>query len=137
MMERDTRNQTQVLVVDDEQPIRQIVRGILEDAGYDVAEAADGLAALEHMRADDTPRVVLLDLRMPRLDGGGVLRAVAGDRALAGHHALILMTANLPSLTPPLADLLNQLEVSVLAKPFDLDDLLDTVERAERRLRRG
>ena len=135
-MEHVNRERDEVLIADDEEPIREVVRGVLEDAGYEVSEAVDGLDALEQMRAGAAPRVVLLDLRMPRLDGGGVLRAVAAEPALACRHAIVMMTANLPALHPELVDLLARLDVPVLSKPFDLDALLDLVERAVHRLKR-
>lgn len=123
-----------VLVVDDDDAIRESVRTALEDAGYEVAEAADGLVALAALRADTRSMVVLLDLRMPNLDGAGVLGAVAADRTLATQHAYVLMSASLQTLTLPFANLLTQLDVPMLKKPFELDTLLDVVERAARRL---
>ncbi len=126
-----------VLVVDDDQPIRESLRSVLEDAGYVVSEAADGLAALQHFRANPHPEVVLLDLRMPGLDGAGVLGVVAADRHLSSGRAYILMSANLPTLTLPFAHLLSELSIPVLQKPFDIDAILDAVAHAFRRLALG
>lgn len=56
------------LVVDDDEGIRRILRSALEDAGWSVAEASNGLEALRRV-ASDPPRLILLDLIMPRLDG--------------------------------------------------------------------
>ena len=124
----------QVLVVDDDDLIRGAVCGALEDAGYTVEEASDGLVALDVLRKDSHPKVVLLDLRMPGLDGAGVLGAVAGDRTLSTQNAYVLMSANLQTLTLPFANLLTQLAVPVLKKPFDLEVMLDTVAQAAHRL---
>ncbi len=68
---------TRVLIVDDQTLVRQGIRSLLELAdGVDVVgEAADGVEALERIDAL-APEVVLLDLRMPRLDGIGVLEAL-------------------------------------------------------------
>lgn len=123
-----------VLVVDDDDLIRVAVRGALEDSGYEVQEAPDGLVALDLLRKDTHPKVVLLDLRMPGLDGAGVLGAVAGDRTLSAQNAYVLMSANLQTLTLPFANLLTQLAVPVLKKPFDIDMMLDTVAQAAHRL---
>src|SRR6516165_4584281 len=60
---------TQVLVVDDDDAIRETLRSVLEDAGYTVVEDHDGLAAVQRLRRSRTPMVVLLDLMMPGLDG--------------------------------------------------------------------
>ena len=62
-----------VLVVDDEPHIRTVLRGYLQADGFEVAEAADGAAALTAMR-DQPPDLVLLDVMMPGIDGLEVLR---------------------------------------------------------------
>ena len=59
---------TRVLVVDDAWSVRRSMQQLLEDAGYDVATAADGFEALERLRAK-VPAVVLTDLEMPNLNG--------------------------------------------------------------------
>lgn len=69
---------TTVLVVDDEPDIVLFARVNLELAGYDVAEAGDGEAALAAVRAVQ-PDVVLLDVMMPRLDGWAVLERLKAD----------------------------------------------------------
>jgi chemosensory pili system protein ChpA (sensor histidine kinase/response regulator) len=59
---------TRVLVVDDAWSVRRSMQQLLEDAGYDVATAADGFEALERLRAK-VPALVLTDLEMPNLNG--------------------------------------------------------------------
>lgn len=130
----NTATVARALVVEDDRPIRETLRWALEDAGYEVGEAEDGLAALDALRASAQRMVVLLDLRMPRLDGAGVLSAVARDRQLSTRHAYILMTADRYQPTASFAQLLATLHVAVMRKPFDLDELLDTLERATGRL---
>jgi CheY-like chemotaxis protein len=126
-----------VLVVDDDRAIRETLRFMLEDADYDVRDAADGVAALDVLRASRQPLVVLLDLMMPRLDGTGVLRTVSEERQLATRHAYIVVTANMQAFTPAFTSLLSWLDAEVMRKPFDMDVLLDQVDRAARRLRYG
>ena len=123
-----------VLVVDDDDQIRETARDTLEEDGYRVTLARDGAEALSILRATRERLVVLLDLRMPGLDGAGVLGVVAGDRALARQHAFVLMTADSRTMTLAFASLLTQLEVPVLKKPWDLDELLASVAEAEARL---
>lgn len=123
-----------VLVVDDDQAIRDALRLALEEEGYTVAEAADGVIALDMLRASDERQVVLLDFRMPRMNGGAVLTAVESDVQLARRDAFILITANLATLPLSVATLLLRLDVPVISKPFDMDELLDAVEAAARRL---
>jgi CheY-like chemotaxis protein len=119
-----------VLIVDDEAEIRHSIRFLLEDAGYVIQEAADGLAGLEALRASPRPTVVLLDLMMPKLDGHGVLGVIAGDRQLSERHRFIVMTAANRTLPLAFANLLSSLRITVVEKPFDLDGLLEAVARA-------
>lgn len=123
-----------VLVVDDDRSIRETLRCVLEDEGYDVLEAPDGMAALDVLRSSPAPSVVLLDLMMPRLDGVGVLDAVVHDRRLASQHAYIVITANRYRLDARASRLLTDLHVPVVPKPFDMDSLLDAVALATRRI---
>jgi len=119
-----------LLVVDDEPGQREMLRLLLEDAGYAVAEASSGEAALVLLRATPERMVVVLDQRMPGLDGDQVLVAVAADPVLATRHAYILVTASPHTLpTTPLV-VLGGLRVPVVEKPFDVDALLAVVAGA-------
>lgn len=122
------------LVVDDDDAIRETLRSLLEDAGYAVEEASEGMEALRRLRTCRERMVVLLDLMMPGLDGAGVLGAVAGDRKLTQQFAFILITANHNTLTLALANLLKNLDVPFVSKPFDVDHLVGVVNAAARRL---
>lgn len=127
---------TRVLIVDDDEGIRETIRFALEDAGYSVTEATDGLDALKLLRAGKERMVVLLDFMMPGLDGAGLLGAVAADARLAADYAFVLITANTKTLTLAFATLLQNLSVPVITKPFDIDNLLNAVATATRRLAR-
>jgi len=109
-----------VLVVDDDESIRLIVRLCLSDAGYVVAEAANGQAALA-MADEFQPALIILDLRMPIMDGWEFIRQY---RARPGLHAPIVgFVAALDA-----AEECRDLELDgLVSKPFDLDDLLQTV----------
>jgi diguanylate cyclase (GGDEF)-like protein len=78
-----------VLVVDDSGATRRILRRALESAGYGVAEAADGMAALASCRTV-TPDLVLLDIDMPVMDGPTALAAMKADEDLAEIPVLFL-----------------------------------------------
>ena len=67
-----------ILVIDDETTIRRAIAVFLSDQGYDVREAPDGRAGLACFRRDN-PDVILVDLRMPEIDGLEVLRVVAEE----------------------------------------------------------
>ncbi len=126
-----------VLIVDDDRAIRETLHFALEDTGYVVSEAGDGIAALQHMRMSKEPLVVLLDLMMPELDGAGVLGVVSADSKLSRNCRFILLTASTKTLTLAFAALLASLSVPVINKPFDIDDLLNTIEQATHLLSAG
>ncbi|QKW21546.1 response regulator [Kitasatospora sp. NA04385] len=117
-----------VLVVDDSEVIRQLIRVNLELEGFEVVTAADGAECLEVVRRV-APDVVTLDVVMPRLDG---LRTAA--RLRAARDTAHLPIAIVSACTP--ADLERGESVGVdgyLAKPFDPAELVALV----RRLRAG
>jgi CheY-like chemotaxis protein len=122
-----------VLVVEDDTEIRATLRMALEDDGYSVLEASDGEAALARLREITSPLVVLMDLVLPVRSGASVLETVSADTNLATRRAYILLTAADQSFHPPFADVLQQLQVPVIHKPFDLDALLDAVSSAQER----
>jgi CheY-like chemotaxis protein len=125
---------TTVLVVDDDEIIRESVVWSLREEGYAVLEAADGKAALNQMREHAEGMVVLLDLAMPQVDGYSVLQAVELEPTLGARHALIVMTAQDRTLPLAFVEQMTRLHSAVLAKPFDLDKLLDAVASAAERL---
>ena len=122
-----------ILIVDDDEGIRESVRLALEEEGYKVAEAPNGKAALDFLGASQERWLVLLDQLMPVLDGTGFLRAVQANPALLSQHAYVLLTARSRISTPTL-DLTAALGVSVLKKPFELDELLELVAQSAARL---
>jgi two-component system, chemotaxis family, chemotaxis protein CheY len=121
-----------VLVADDDADIRLLLCRILQSEGYTVLEAGDGLAALRAVRTSLHPLVVLLDWNMPRLDGAGVLAAVADDHLLAVRHAFVLMTAAAETAPPALARLLARVGAHYLPKPFDVETVVQVVAQAAR-----
>lgn len=127
-----------VLIVDDESDVRAMLRLALEDEGYTVYEAQDGASALERLRSHPYPMIVLLDWWMPVMDGLGVLHALAADAPEVQRHIFILVTSGTETLAARLsrnlADIPSNLSVSVLGKPFDVDDILAYVDRAAKRL---
>jgi DNA-binding NtrC family response regulator len=117
-----------VLIVDDDASIRLIVREVLEEEGFCVLEAADGLQALDVLRIGDRRYLVIVDALMPHLDGVSLLTTVSADKELAARHRFVLMTAATDRLLPPGAfDLISRLAIPIIGKPFDLDEMLDIV----------
>jgi CheY-like chemotaxis protein len=68
-----------ILLVDDDDVAREIVRRMIEREGYHVEEAADGQAAITALEDGLVPDCVVLDLMMPRVSGVGVLQRMRGD----------------------------------------------------------
>lgn len=124
-----------VLIVDDDEDTRDALRIAFEDEGHTVIEAADGMQALASLRASVSPLVVVLDLDLPKLDGIGVLQAVAqDDTGLAVRHAFILLTAVSQERTRVAEDICAALATPLMQKPFELGALLHAVEEAGSRL---
>jgi two-component system cell cycle response regulator len=79
----------QILIADDRPSSRELLRLVLERAGYDVTEAEDGERALTQAR-EGSPDLILLDLQMPGLDGYGVLAALRAEARFAQVPVLAL-----------------------------------------------
>lgn len=120
----------QVLLVDDDPALRRLLHALLQGDGHMILEAADGVEALATLEGSMAPLIVLLDWQMPRLDGFGVLRAVAADPRLRALHRFVLVTAADWQQDHELTVVLEQLQVPVLPKPFDLAIVSQVVEQA-------
>jgi DNA-binding NtrC family response regulator len=113
-----------ILLVEDEDFLRELVMENLLDAGYNVVEASDGTAGLEALRSEQRIDVLLSDIKLPDIDGYQI--AEAGS-ALRPEMKVILMTGYAPS---PLPRALETVVYRVLQKPFSLDTLPDMVAAA-------
>lgn len=122
-----------ILIVDDDEGIRETIRLVLEDTNHHVIEVSDGEQALHLLRESAVPLVVLLDLVMPKVNGIEFLNIVNADPRLKAFHSIVLMTANSANLLQEVGPLLQEMHIEVIAKPFDIDSLLETVERVSQR----
>jgi CheY-like chemotaxis protein len=111
-----------VLVVDDDEPIRNVVADVLSDEGYDVSVAVDGSEALTSCR-ESCPDLILLDLNMPGVDGRQFLAEYRRD---AGRHAPVVIFSAVQSAYRVAADVAAD---GFLSKPFLIADLAATVRR--------
>jgi len=114
-----------VLVVDDDAVLRRVVRAVLEADGFRVLEAPNGQQGLE-LAASERPRVVILDVMMPGLDGVEVCR-----RLDHGTTKVLMLTA-LGDVTTEVASLEAGAR-GYLTKPFSSMELLDRVEELLKR----
>lgn len=112
-----------ILLVEDDAAIRESVADCLAFEGYRVVAVGNGREALDALRTQPAPALVVLDLLMPVLGGAQFLETQRADPGIA-HVPVVLMTAAIPSgnTALPKAD-------AYLPKPFDLVDLLALVAR--------
>jgi two-component system response regulator MprA len=114
---------THLLLVEDDDDIRETLHSVLEHRGLRVIAARNGREAIEMVRASGTrPSLILLDLLMPVMDGEAFLEAQQSDPLLA-HVPVIVTTAQLsrPAVMPPTVK-------TVFTKPVALVDLLEAIE---------
>ena len=114
-----------VLVVDDDDVIRQLITVNLELEGFQVDTAVDGQDCLDKV-AQVRPDVITLDIMMPRLDGWAAASRLRADPATAGIKVVLL------SARAQEADLARGSRIGVdayLTKPFDPDELIEVVRR--------
>ncbi len=116
-------DKSRILVVDDEEALRTVLSSELVNAGYDVTTASDGdeaISVVQNKKFD----LVLLDIKMPRVDGFEVLKFIKKNLPAI---KVIMLTG--------FADLKNAIESKkhgaedFVSKPYDLVDLLTTIER--------
>jgi len=113
-----------VLIVEDEDSIREVIRDVLEDRGFRVTSARNGAEAL---RLLDTvrPDVLVLDLLMPVMHGWDFMESYV-DKTDGQAIPIVVVSVN-----PALPRSFNRFGVrQVVSKPFDVDVLIDAVEHA-------
>lgn len=126
-----------VCVIEDDEGIRDIVRDLLTDEGYNVIEAATGLEGKQLLDTSVGRLIVILDYRLPVLDGCDLLEIVAQDEDLRERHTFIMMSASPAKTVEDCEEAIDELDVPIVPKPFDIDDLVEAVRQAEARLDPG
>ena len=116
-----------ILVVDDDDDVRGILRRVLSDRGYEVIEAARGSAALALIR-DREPRLVLLDANLPEIHGFDICRRLRGSKRY-GQLPVIMMSAVHRGWRVAEDVRKNYGVENFLEKPFRMPVLLEAVER--------
>ncbi|MCE5310343.1 MAG: response regulator [Acidobacteriales bacterium] len=124
MMKQDAPAGAVVLVVDDDDGVRQVLRLMLESGGYRVLEAADGRKALEQVRSENID-VVMTDLVMPEQEGFETIQAIRRERPSL---KVIAMSGAFGGEFLHIAKLLGAL--STLQKPLKVEQVLAAVADA-------
>jgi len=113
-----------ILIVEDNAEVREGLVALLESEGYRVAEAADGVTALRLLRRGEVqPCLIVLDLRMPRMDGWDFRAEQSSDRRLASIPVVVVSADPLASQAARLG------AAAVVPKPADPDRFLELVGR--------
>lgn len=120
---RPNRHDARVLVVDDEEDVRDMMAAVLGDEGYDVVTAPDGASAIQAVRAAHVD-VALLDLRMPGMGGRDTLAAL---RAIDPGLVVIVASGH---ATLEERQACSALEAEVITKPFSVLELMSVIDRA-------
>ena len=108
-----------ILIVEDDLELRIALREALEDEGYRVQSAADGLEAFRLLQGEPKPSLIILDLRMPVMDGFTFRKQQLANPALASIPVACLSASD--SLEP------SEGLIASLTKPIELSDLLAVV----------
>ena len=111
-----------ILLVEDDQTIRESLSDFLEIEGYRVHRAAHGVQGLEILRTLKEPCIILLDLQMPVMSGEQMLEALQLERSPSFDRAKVLI------LTARGETFAHQRISGLIRKPLDLDDLLAKIE---------
>jgi DNA-binding response OmpR family regulator len=114
-----------VLIVDDDEAVRDLLRICLKIEGYNVMTASDGLQALTLLRRRK-PDLVVLDIYMPILDGWSVLEAIRTDESLKELPVIMLTIERSP------ASIIRSWKEGVdcfISKPFDPQDIIAIIRR--------
>jgi two-component system response regulator AtoC len=113
-----------ILIIDDERPIRETLEMFLREKGYEVVTSEDGEGGLEAVR-NERPEIVILDIRLPGMDGLEVLRRI---REAGEDIHVIMITAYHDAETTKQAMKLGAYEY--IHKPLDADEFEVAIERA-------
>jgi CheY-like chemotaxis protein len=111
-----------ILVVDDDTDLRETLGELLSEEGYDTRLFENGRRALEFLRAGERPKLILLDLMMPEMNGWQFREEQLKDADLRD-IPVVVMTASRGFEGSPIS------AQEILYKPVGLGDLIDAVER--------
>lgn len=119
-----------ILIVEDDEDIREALQGLLEQNGFEVLVASHGREAIEYLQGSPRPALILLDMAMPVMDGHRVLTFRKETDGLQ-EVPVVIISAGMSAMHPRDRALYaaNYNVAAFLKKPTDLDKLLEVVER--------
>ena len=120
----DPSSPARILVVDDEESVRNLICRILHDSGYDVSSAVDGRDALAKI-AERRPELIVLDLMMPELDGWGVVDALRKERLPTPPVLMLTARSDYETFARAVRVGVN----AFISKPFRLQELLLAISK--------
>lgn len=123
-----------VCVIEDDEGVRSTLRFLLEEEGYPVIEANDGLAGYRMLTETDQRLIAVVDHKMPRMDGCDLLERLEQDATLRARHAYIMLSASPQRAEEDCGETLEELQAPLVPKPFSIDAVLDAVAEAAQRL---
>ncbi len=112
-----------ILVIEDDDDIRETIRDVLQDEGYRVDTAANGREAIDHLQDGHLPAVILLDLMMPVMNGAEFLDELSADPRLVTIPVIVV------SAWPRQSGRVGRHSTAYVRKPIDLRELLGQIER--------
>lgn len=119
-----------ILIVDDEEQLRDVLKTVLQDEGHEVVEADNGNAAMEQFRQTPT-ELIITDIVMPDKEG---LETIIDFRRTYPHVKIIAMSGGGRTSPQDYLDMAKKLGAAeVIAKPFSIDDFLKCVEMVLKR----
>jgi signal transduction histidine kinase/CheY-like chemotaxis protein len=113
-----------IMLVDDDALFRRELAEVLTREGYTVVEAADGRIALNHLRTQPLPRMILLDLMMPAMDGWEFAATIRADPMLANIPVVVMSSLDRVEINAALLGATDSVR-----KPVRLPQLLDLAAR--------
>jgi CheY-like chemotaxis protein len=121
-MEKAHATRSQILIVDDDEDVRDVLEMLLDDNGFDVVTAANGRRALELLESGETPSLILLDLMMPVMSGWDLWDSLQQSPAYRDIPVIVLTASGLTQGCIGRA--------LVLSKPVGPTDLLAAIHTA-------
>jgi CheY-like chemotaxis protein len=111
-----------ILIIDDDEEIRETLGELLSDEGFEVVEAGDGVDALALLAVEAHPHLILLDLMMPNMDGWKFHSELQKDSALASIPVVVMTAAG--------RSVISTIDVTdVIHKPFSLEEVMSVISR--------